>query len=123
LFYDLFVRRSRTTAKPRKIVFTALEKQQLFGRHFRETTLDYVDFSAADLHEACFENVSLCGCDFSGADLTGAIFLGCDLRWARFDGAILRGNSFQRSWLSGAEGITRGLFEYLRACGGHFVYC
>ena len=126
MFYDeLFVkhRRSRGTAKRCKVVFTTLEKRQLFGEIFRETSLDYVDFSGADLREAWFETVSLCGCDFSGADLTGAVFLDCDLRWARFDRAILGDNSFKRSWLNGAEGITRGLFDYVRACGGHFAYC
>jgi uncharacterized protein YjbI with pentapeptide repeats len=111
------------TAKPCKMVFTALEKRQLFGQNFRDTTLDYVDFSAADLRDARFENVSLYGCDFSGADLRGAVFLACDLRRARFDHALLRDNSFKRSWLNGAEGVTHSLFNYLRACGGHFVYC
>jgi uncharacterized protein YjbI with pentapeptide repeats len=128
LFYDFFVKnthslRSERTRQPCEVVFTAAEKRQLGGEVFRGSKLDYVDFSRADLREARFEGASLCGCDFSGTDLRGAVFEDCDLRWSRFDRAIFGNNSFRRSWLTGSEGITRSVFEYVRTRGGHFLYC
>jgi len=100
-----------------------VEKRQLFGEIFLGSNLDWLDFSGADLQGARFESASLCGCDFSGADLRGTVFWDCDLRWARFDRSVFGDNSFKHSWLTGAEGITRSLFEYIRARGGHLVYC
>ena len=106
-----------------KMVFTSAEKRHLGGEIFFGSKLDYLDFSQADLREARFEGASLRGCDFSGADLRGTVFEDCDLRWSRFDRAIFGNNSFRRSWLTGCEGITRYVFEYVRTRGGHFVYC
>jgi len=125
LFYSSFVkdRGPRGSHKNCSVVFTVWEKQHLSSEVFLNPNLDYLDFSGADLREARFEGSSLCGCDFSGADLRGTVFRDCDLRWARFDHAIFGDNCFRRSWLNGAEGITRSLFEYIRRCGGHFAYC
>ena len=125
MFYELYVKNapSRHTQRICKVVFTSLEKRHLSGEIFRESKLDCLDFSGADLRGARFESVSLCGCDFSGADLRGTVFWDCDLRWARFDRSVFGDNSFRRSWVTGAEGITRSLFEYIRTHGGHFAYC
>jgi uncharacterized protein YjbI with pentapeptide repeats len=125
LFYGLFIKNTHSRGERNgcKVVFTALEKRHLSGEVFRRSSLDYLDFAGADLRKARFEAASLCGCDFSGADLRGAVFWDCDLRRARFDRAIFGDNSFRRSWLNGAEGITRSLFEYIRTRGGHFAYC
>jgi uncharacterized protein YjbI with pentapeptide repeats len=128
LFYEFFIKNTNSLRSGRarrscEVVFTTVEKRHLGGEVFRGSKLDYVDFSQADLREARFEGASLCGCDFSGADLRGAVFEDCDLRWSRFDRAIFGNNSFRRSWLTGSEGITRSVFEYVRTRGGHFVYC
>ncbi len=128
MFYEFFLinthrLRSGHPRRSCKMVFTSVEKGHLGGEIFRGSKLDYLDFSRADLREARFEGTSLCGCDFSGADLRGTVFEDCDLRWSRFDRAIFGNNSFRRSWLTGSEGITRYLFEYMRTRGGHFVYC
>ncbi len=127
LFYERFVKNRRypEPGSKRKIkrIFTAEEKQDLSRSVFRESCLDYIDFSAADLREARFEGVSLYGCDFSGADLRSTAFLDCDLRCAHFARAVFENNSFKRSWLTGAEDISYALFEYIRARGGHFAYC
>ena len=127
LFYERFVKNRRYpgpgSGRKIKRVFTAGEKQDLSRRVFRESRLDYIDFSAADLREARFEGVSLYGCDFSGADLRSTAFLDCDLRCAHFARAVFENNSFNRSWLTGAEDISSALFEYIRARGGHFAYC
>jgi hypothetical protein len=127
LFYATYVkdRRYPERSPRRKIkrIFTAEEKQALGGRIFRESQLDYIDFSAADLRDTRFESVSLYGCDFSGADLRSTAFLDCDLRCACFGRAVFGNNSFKRSWLTGAQDISYLLFEYIRARGGHFAYC
>jgi len=128
LFYEFFLKntynlRSGRARQTCELVFTVMEKRHLGGEIFRGSKLDYVDFSHADLREARFHGASLCGCDFSGADLRGTVFEDCDLRWSRFDRAIFGNNSFKRSWLTGSEGITRSVFEYVRTRGGHFVYC
>jgi len=127
LFYEIFIkyRRYPKPSSKRKIkrVFSAEEKQELSGRVFRKSRLDYIDFSATDLREARFEDVSLYGCDFSGADLRSTAFLDCDLRCAHFARAVFGSNSFKRSWLTGAEDVSYLLFEYIRARGGHFAYC
>jgi len=127
LFYEAFVKNRRYpepgSRRKLKRVFTAEEKQDLSGRIFPDSRLDYIDFSAANLCEARFEGVSLYGCDFSGADLRSTAFLDCDLRGAHFARAVFENNSFKRSWLTGAQGITYLLFEYIRARGGHFAYC
>ena len=127
LFYAIYVkdRRYPERSPRRKIkrIFTAEEKQALGGRIFRESQLDYIDFSAADLRDTRFESVSLYGCDFSGADLRSTAFLDCDLRCAHFARAVFGSNSFKRSWLTGAEDVSYLLFEYIRARGGHFAYC
>lgn len=125
LFYELYLKSLWTAprTKSRKIVFTSAEKQHLYGELFPGSKLDGVDFSGADLRGTRFEGASLSECDFSGADLREAVFWNCDLRGARFDCAIFGGNSFSRSCLNGAEGITRSLFEYIRENGGHFAYC
>jgi uncharacterized protein YjbI with pentapeptide repeats len=111
--------RSRHNYSRCKVVFTSLEKRHLSGEIFRGLNIDYLDFSGADLREARFEDTSLCACDFSGADLRGVVFWNCDLRWARFNCAVFGDNSFRRSWLNSAEGITRSLFDYIRKGGGH----
>src|SRR6266852_2418565 len=108
--YTLFYERCGTNRRDpepgagRKIkrIFNAEETQDLSRRVFRESRLDYIDFSAADLREARFEGVSLYGCDFSGADLRSTAFLDCDLRCAHFARAVFENNSFKRSWLTGA---------------------
>ena len=125
MFYELYVKNARLPPadKSCRAVFTSLEKRHLFGEIFRGSKLDFLDFSRADLRGARFEGASLCGCDFSGADLRRTVFWDCDLQWARFDRAIFGDNSFRRSWLNGAEGITRSLFDYIRKNGGHFAYC
>jgi len=125
LFYELYVKNicPSPTRRSSKAIFTPSEKQQLSGEIFPGSNLDGVDFSGADLRGARFEGASLCGCDFSGADLRETAFRDCDLRWARFDCALFGDNSFRRSCLNGAEGITRSLFEYIRASGGLFAYC
>jgi uncharacterized protein YjbI with pentapeptide repeats len=125
LFYELYVKNapSRHSHRMCKVVFISLEKRHLSGEIFRESKLDFLDFSGADLRGARFESASLCGCDFSGADLRGTVFWDCDLRWARFDRSVFGDNSFRRSWVTAAEGITRSLFEYIRTRGGHFAYC
>jgi uncharacterized protein YjbI with pentapeptide repeats len=106
-----------------KLIFTTDEKQNLVGWIFRGSCLDSVDFSEADLREARFIGVSLCGSDFSDADLRGTVFVDCDLRWAHFERANFENNWFMGSWLTGAEGISHALFEYMRVRGGHFAYC
>jgi uncharacterized protein YjbI with pentapeptide repeats len=123
--YELYFKnkRSRRAHKSSRVAFTPVEKRHLSGEIFRGSNLDWLDFSGADLQGARFESASLCGCDFSGADLRGTLFWDCDLRWARFDRSVFGDNSFRQSWFTGAEGITRLLFEYIRARGGHFVYC
>jgi uncharacterized protein YjbI with pentapeptide repeats len=127
LFYAIYVKDCRYSGRSarRKIkrVFTAYEKQYLGGRIFRESQLNYLDFSAADLRDTRFESVLLYGCDFSGADLRGTAFLDCDLRGACFGRAVFGNNSFKGSWLTGAQDISCLLFEYIRARGGHFAYC
>ena len=97
-------------------MFTSVEKRHLSGEIFRGSNLDWLDFSGADLRGARFESTSLCGCDFSGADLTGNCVLGLRSPVGAFSIVLfLRDNSFRHSWLTGAEGITRSLFEYIRA--------
>lgn len=125
LFYELYLRNALPAPVRKRctVVFTSLEKQQLRGERFSGSNFDCVDFSGADLRDVQFKGATLCGCDFSGADLRGTLFWNCDLRWARFDCAVFGGHSFKRSCLNGAEGITRSLFEYIRASGGHFAYC
>jgi uncharacterized protein YjbI with pentapeptide repeats len=127
LFYEIFIkyRRYPKPSSKRKIkrVFSAEEKQELSGRVFRKSRLDYIDFSATDLREARFEDVSLYGCDFSGANLRNTAFLDYDLRCAHFMRAVFENNSFKRSWLTGAENVSYLLFQYIRARGGHFAYC
>lgn len=128
MIYEFFLKRtdgSRTRCARRscKSVFTSAEKRHLGGEIFRGSKLDYLDFSQADLREARFHGASLSGCDFSRADLRGTVFEDCDPRWSRFDRAIFGNNSFKRSWLTGSEGITRYVFEYVQTRGGHFVYC
>jgi len=116
-------KRPRRAHESCRIAFTPLEKRQLSGETFRGSNLDWLDFSGADLQGARFESASLCGCEFSAADLRGTLFWDCGLRWARFDRSFSEENSFRHSWFIGAEGITCSLFEYIRAGGGHFVYC
>jgi uncharacterized protein YjbI with pentapeptide repeats len=125
LLYEVYLKEThpRHDYKSCKVVLTSLEKRHLSGEIFRGLEINCLDFKGADLREARFESTSLCACDFSGADLRGAVFWDCDLRWARFDRAVFGDNSFKRSWLNGAEGITRSLFDYVRKSGGHFAYC
>jgi uncharacterized protein YjbI with pentapeptide repeats len=123
--YDLYFKgkRPRHAHRSCRVALTSVEKRRLSGEIFRGSNLDWLDFSGADLQGARFESASLCGCDFSGADLRGTVFWDCDLRWARFDRSVFGDNSFRHSWFTGAEGINRSLFEYIRGRGGHFVYC
>jgi len=100
-------------------VFTASEKQRLFGLSLCHAELDRVDFSGANLREAEFHSVSLVAADFSGADLRGASFIGCDLREARFEGALFQLTRFDDSWLIGAHGLSEPTLEYVRLQGGH----
>lgn len=124
MFYELYVKSKRPHLRSScRVAFTSLEKRHLSGEVFRGSNLAGLDFSGADLQSARFEGASLCGCDFSGANLRGAVFWDCDLRLARFNHTIFGDNSFSRSWLNEAEGITRSLFEYIRTRGGHFAYC
>ena len=61
MFYEIFIkyRRYPKPSSKRKIkrVFSAEEKQELSGRVFRKSRLDYIDFSATDLREARFEDI------------------------------------------------------------------
>jgi hypothetical protein len=100
-------------------IFTAREKERLFGLVCRNAELNRVDFSNANLCAAEFHRVSLVAADFSGADLRCASFIGCDLREARFDGALLRFTRFDQSWLIGAHGLSEPIREYLRQQGAH----
>ena len=100
-------------------IFTAREKERLFGLVCCDTELNRVDFSNANLREAEFHSVSLVAADFSGADLRGASFIGCDLREARFDGALLQLTRFDQSWLIGAQGLSEPMREYVRQQGAH----
>lgn len=125
MFYEPYgkSKRLRRFHHTYKIVLTSTEKRFLSGERSSASNLDCVDFSGADLRGARFEGTSLIGCDFSRADLRGTVFLDCDLRSARFDRSLFADNCFKRSWLTGAEGITRSLFGYIRVRGGHFAYC
>jgi uncharacterized protein YjbI with pentapeptide repeats len=100
-------------------IFTASEKQRLFGLVVCRAELNLVDFSNANLRVAEFNCVSLVGADFSGADLRGASFLRCDLRDARFDGALFQLTRFDDSWLIGARGLSGPMREYVRQQGAH----
>jgi len=119
LFYEIFVRNHRHPRpsymeKP-KSVFTTGEKQNLVGWIFNGSCLDSVDFSEADLREAHFIGVSLCGSDFSDADLRGTVFVDCDLRWAHFERANFENTC---SWGAGSPGprVFRTLFSNICGC-------
>jgi uncharacterized protein YjbI with pentapeptide repeats len=99
-------------------VFTASEKRMLSGLVFRDSELNRVDFSCADLRDTEFHDVFLNAADFSGADLRGASFIGCDLRNARFDRAVMSRTRFDNSWLIGARGLSEEMNEYVRRHGG-----
>jgi len=99
-------------------VFTTEEKRMLFGLVFRDSELNRVDFSHANLSETEFHRTSLIGADFSRADLRGTSFYGCDLRGARFDHAAIRHTRFDGSWLLGVRGLSEYLLEYVRRRGG-----
>jgi uncharacterized protein YjbI with pentapeptide repeats len=100
-------------------IFTASEKERLFGLVWCNAELNRVDFSKANLCGAEFRSVSLVAADFSGADLRGASFIGCDLREACFDGALLHQTRFDQSWLIGAQGLSESMREYVRQQGAH----
>jgi hypothetical protein len=99
-------------------LFSSEEKQQLYGRTFRDVIMDHVDFSDADLRGADFVNVSLRGADFSGADLTRTNFFGCDLRDANFELATIEGARFDRSWMVWTRGLLGRKRDYVRSVGG-----
>jgi len=99
-------------------VFTSSEKCMLSGLVFRDTELNQVDFSRADLRDTEFHDVFLNAADFSGADLRGASFIGCDLRNARFDRAVMSRTRFDNSWLIGARGLSEEMNDYVRRHGG-----
>ena|SRR5208282_1135689 len=99
-------------------IFTSSEKRMLFGLVFRDSELNRVDFSCADLRETEFHDVSLSATDFSGADLRGASFVRCDLREARFDQAIMSHTRFDNSWLIGVRGLSEQMSDYVRSHGG-----
>ncbi|MBV8136391.1 MAG: pentapeptide repeat-containing protein [Deltaproteobacteria bacterium] len=100
-------------------IFTASEKERLSGFVCRDTELNRVDFSNANLRAAEFHRVSLVAADFSGADLRCASFVGCDLREARFEGALFQFTRFDQSWLIGAHGLSEPKRKYLRRQGAH----
>jgi hypothetical protein len=100
-------------------IFTASEKECLFGLVCRDAELNRVDFSNANLCGAEFRSVSLVAADFSGADLRGVSFIGCDLREARFDGALFEFTRFDQSWLIGAHGLSESMRKYIRQQGAH----
>ena len=100
-------------------IFTASEKERLFGLLCRDAQLNRVDFSNANLRGAEFRSVSLVAADFSGADLRGVSFIGCDLREARFDGALFEFTRFDQSWLIGAHGLSESMRKYIRQQGAH----
>ena len=104
-------------------IFTAAEKEHLFGLVLCHTELERVDFSNADLRCAEFRDVSLVASDFSGADLRGANFIGCDLREARFDRAQFEFTRFDDSWLIGAQGLSEPMRDHVRECGGRLFLC
>jgi uncharacterized protein YjbI with pentapeptide repeats len=99
-------------------VFTSSEKCMLSGLVFRDSELNRVDFSHADLRETEFHDVFLNAADFSGADLREASFIGCDLRRARFYGAVISGTRFDNSCLIGAHGLSEEMNNYVRRHGG-----
>jgi hypothetical protein len=102
-------------------IFSGFEKRCLQGATFRNLDLDLVDFTGADLRNALFEDVALCGCDFGSADLRGARFLRCDLRRARFARSWLGSNSFHGSWLLGAHGLSLSRRKDVERSGGVFL--
>src|SRR5271166_5193256 len=105
-------------------VLTTGEKQHLVvAQSFRDSKLNQVDFSGADLRGTTFVNMSLQGCDFSKADLRGTDFIECDLRRANFEDANFGYNGFEKSCLIDATGISERLRGYITARGGSFWYC
>lgn len=70
----------------------ALERQVLVN--FSAQELKESDFKDVTLHGGKFEGSSICQADFTGADLTGSSFKSSDLRGANFDGANLTDCSF-----------------------------
>ena len=103
-------------------IFTASEKQCLFGLVLCHAELNRVDSANANLCVAEFNCVSLVAADFSGADLRGASFLRCDLREARFKGALFQLTRFDDSWLVGAHGLSEPMRKYVREHGGHLWF-
>ena len=99
-------------------IFTAAEKEHLFGLVLSHMEFERVDFSDADLRCAEFRHVSFVASDFSRADLRGANFIGCDLREARFDRAQFEFTRFDDSWLIGAQGLSEPMRDYVRERGG-----
>jgi uncharacterized protein YjbI with pentapeptide repeats len=116
-------RRDRDTSFPSALLklFSEQEKVVLWGTRLSDAQMDHIDFSGADLRRSHFVHVAFCGCDFSCANLRDVTFISCDLRGANLTDARLEGASFERSWLSAAQGLTRVQWRYVADRGGLFL--